>query len=185
VLLEGQGLHEYIDTEIARCERQVTKDSRRLDELDRAIQTGQPENGPTDLDDSEIGLPVLAKKTRLQARVTDMSRQLLWCRQVKSSVMPFVPQDRFNTFAWLGQAKQHPIQSNLMLKLMRAGYSPTLARTILEHMPESLAAPQAIQWMMEAIERNLKTEPAGLHEEGEGVGGELDVGGGNACAAGE
>ena len=101
VLLEGQGLHEYIDTEIARCERQVVKDSRRLDELERGIQTGQPENGQGDLDDSEIGLPVLAKKTRLQARVTDMSRQLLWCRQVKSSVMPFIPQDRFNTFALL------------------------------------------------------------------------------------
>ena len=75
-------------------------------------------------------------------------------------------EDRFNTFAWLGQAKQHPIQSNLMLKLVRAGYSPTLARTILEHMPESLAAPEAIQWMMEAIARNVKTGPLALHEEG-------------------
>ena len=66
-------------------------------------------------------------------------------------------EDRFNTFAWLNQAKQHPIQSNLMLKLMRAGYSPTLARTILEHMPETLGAPDAMHWMLEAIERNLKT----------------------------
>jgi len=77
-------------------------------------------------------------------------------------------EDRFNTFAWLNQAKQHPIQSNLMLKLMRAGYSPTLSRTILEHMPEALGAPQAMQWMMEAIERNLKTsEPENtLQDEG-------------------
>ena len=69
-------------------------------------------------------------------------------------------EDRFNTFAWLNQAKQHPIQSNLMLKLMRAGYSPTLSRTILEHMPESLGAAEAMQWMMDAIERNLKTSDA-------------------------
>ncbi|MBL8335451.1 MAG: flagellar biosynthesis protein FlhF [Rhodoferax sp.] len=77
-------------------------------------------------------------------------------------------EDRFNTFAWLNQAKQHPIQSNLMLKLMRAGYSPTLSRTILEHMPESLGAPEALQWMLEAIERNLKaSEPGnGLLDEG-------------------
>ena len=66
-------------------------------------------------------------------------------------------EDRFNTFAWLNQAKQHPIQSNLMLKLMRAGYSPTLSRTILEHMPDTLGAPDAMHWMLEAIERNLKT----------------------------
>ena len=77
-------------------------------------------------------------------------------------------EDRFNTFAWLNQAKQHPIQSNLMLKLMRAGYSPTLSRTILEHMPEALGAPEAMQWMLDAIERNLKTSEAGtsLHDEG-------------------
>ena len=75
-------------------------------------------------------------------------------------------EDRFNTFAWLGQAKQHPIQSNLMLKLIRAGYSPLLARTILEHMPEPMTAPDAIQWMMEAIERNIKTSSVALHEEG-------------------
>ncbi len=77
-------------------------------------------------------------------------------------------EDRFNTFAWLNQAKQHPIQSNLMLKLMRAGYSPTLSRTILEHMPDALGAAQAMQWMMDAIERNLKTSEPGsnLYDEG-------------------
>ncbi len=77
-------------------------------------------------------------------------------------------EDRFNTFAWLGQARQHPIQANLMLKLMRAGYSPNLARAILERMPESLAAPEAIQWMMEAIERNLRTGAGSqaIYEEG-------------------
>ncbi|MFP5443345.1 MAG: flagellar biosynthesis protein FlhF, partial [Betaproteobacteria bacterium] len=35
-------------------------------------------------------------------------------------------EDRFNTMAWLGQARQNPIQSNLMLKMIRAGYSPSL-----------------------------------------------------------
>ncbi len=77
-------------------------------------------------------------------------------------------EDRFNTFAWLGQARQHPIQANLMLKLMRAGYSPNLARAVLERMPESLAAPEAMQWMMEAIERNLRTGAGSqaIYEEG-------------------
>ncbi len=77
-------------------------------------------------------------------------------------------EDRFNTFAWLGQARQHPIQSNLMLKLMRAGYSPLLARAILERMPEPLTAPESMQWMMDAIERNLKTTSPtqAIHDEG-------------------
>ena len=77
-------------------------------------------------------------------------------------------EDRFNTLNWLGQARQDPIQSNLMLKLIRAGYSPMLSRTILERMPETSDAQQAQQWVMDVLERNLRTDanaPA-LQEEG-------------------
>ena len=77
-------------------------------------------------------------------------------------------EDRFNTLTWLGQTRQNPIQSNLMLKLIRAGYSPTLARTILERMPEGLGAPEAVRWVMNVLERNLKTDANTrlMHEEG-------------------
>jgi flagellar biosynthesis protein FlhF len=77
-------------------------------------------------------------------------------------------EDRFNTFAWLGQTRQNPIQSNLMLKLVRAGYSPALARAILERMPEALGAPEAMHWMMEAIRRNIHTDEGQdpLYQEG-------------------
>lgn len=77
-------------------------------------------------------------------------------------------EDRFNTLTWLGQARQSPIQSNLMLKLIRAGYSPTLARTILERMPEEMGAADSVRWVMDILERNLKTDAATrpIHEEG-------------------
>ena len=77
-------------------------------------------------------------------------------------------EERFNTLTWLGQARQNPVHSNLMVKLLRAGYSPALARAILERMPETLSAPDAIRWLMDVLERNLKTDaqrPA-LYEEG-------------------
>ena len=67
-------------------------------------------------------------------------------------------EDRFNTLTWLGQARQNPIQSNLMLKLIRSGYSPTLARTILERMPEDVGAAESLRWVMAVLERNLKTD---------------------------
>jgi flagellar biosynthesis protein FlhF len=77
-------------------------------------------------------------------------------------------EERFNTLTWLGQARQNPIQSNLMLKLIRAGYSPTLSRTILERMPEEMDAAQAVKWVMDVLERNLWTDAQGpaLQEEG-------------------
>jgi flagellar biosynthesis protein FlhF len=77
-------------------------------------------------------------------------------------------EDRFNTLAWLGQARQNPIQSNLMLKMIRAGYSPALARAVLERMPEELSAGESVRWLMEVLERNLKTDLSDppLYEQG-------------------
>ncbi|WP_326541673.1 flagellar biosynthesis protein FlhF [Pseudorhodoferax sp.] len=77
-------------------------------------------------------------------------------------------EERFNTLAWLGQAKQDPIQSNLMLKLIRAGYSPSLARALLERMPADFSAAEAVHWIIEVLQRNLHTDEqaAPLYVEG-------------------
>jgi len=77
-------------------------------------------------------------------------------------------EERFNAMAWLGQARQHPIHSNLMLKLIRAGYSPAVSRAVLEPMPPELDAAAAVRWVMDVLERNLKTDagqPA-MHDAG-------------------
>ncbi|KQP15345.1 flagellar biosynthesis protein FlhF [Pseudorhodoferax sp. Leaf265] len=77
-------------------------------------------------------------------------------------------EERFSTLAWLGQAKQDPIQSNLMLKLIRAGYSPSLARALLERMPADFSAAEAVHWIIEVLQRNLHTDAqaAPLYTEG-------------------
>jgi len=77
-------------------------------------------------------------------------------------------EERFNTLTWLGQARQNPIQSNLMLKLIRSGYSPGLARAILERLPEDMPATDAMRWVMDVLTRNLRTDAATrpIHEEG-------------------
>lgn len=77
-------------------------------------------------------------------------------------------EDRFSALAWLGHARQDPLQANLMLKLLRAGYSPNLARTVLEKLPPGLQAADCVHWVVDVLERNLKTDADGplLHEEG-------------------
>lgn len=66
-------------------------------------------------------------------------------------------EERFNTLAWLGQSKQNPIQSSLLLKLVRAGYSPTVARAVMERLPERHGAAEAFRWTQEVLARNLRT----------------------------
>ena len=77
-------------------------------------------------------------------------------------------EERFNTLAWLGQARQNPIQANLMLKLIRSGYSPNMSRSILERLPAEMNASESMHWVMDVLERNLRTDADGpaVHEEG-------------------
>jgi len=77
-------------------------------------------------------------------------------------------EERFNTLAWLGSSKQHPIQSNLMLKLIRSGYSPAMARAVIERVSVDASPAEAVRWVMDVITRNLKVAApgAGLCDEG-------------------
>ncbi|QHE77653.1 flagellar biosynthesis protein FlhF [Hydrogenophaga sp. PBL-H3] len=87
---------------------------------------------------------------------------------VELSALKEMIEERFNTLAWLGSSKQNPIQSNLMLKMIRAGYSPAMARAVLDRVPADAAAPEAFRWLMDVITRNLKVSAstAGLCDEG-------------------
>jgi flagellar biosynthesis protein FlhF len=58
-------------------------------------------------------------------------------------------EDRFNMLAWLGTSRNNPLQSNLMLKLIRAGYSPALVRSVLERLPADSGPADAVRWVMD------------------------------------
>ncbi len=77
-------------------------------------------------------------------------------------------EERFGTLAWLGQTQQNPIRANLTLKLIRAGFSPALARAVLSMLPDDAGPAEAVQWLMGVLTRNLKTDAGGsaLHDEG-------------------
>jgi flagellar biosynthesis protein FlhF len=77
-------------------------------------------------------------------------------------------EEKFNTLAWLGSSKQNPIQSQLMLKMIRAGFSPAISRAVLERVPVESNAGEAVRWLMDVITRNLKVAApgAGLVAEG-------------------
>ena len=77
-------------------------------------------------------------------------------------------EERLSTLAWLGQAKQNPIEAGLLLKLIRCGYSPTVARAVIERLPEGYEPAEAFRWTQEVLARNLRThrEAGQLCDEG-------------------
>ena len=77
-------------------------------------------------------------------------------------------EDRFNMLAWLGTSRNNPLQSNLMLKLIRAGYSPALVRSVLERLPADAGPADAVRWVMDVLTRNLKATESltGICDEG-------------------
>jgi flagellar biosynthesis protein FlhF len=87
---------------------------------------------------------------------------------VELSALKEMIEERFNTLAWLGSSKQNPIQSQLMLKMIRAGFSPAISRAVLERVPVESNAAEAVRWLMDVITRNLKVAApgAGLVDEG-------------------
>jgi flagellar biosynthesis protein FlhF len=87
---------------------------------------------------------------------------------VELSALKEMIEERFNTLAWLGSSKQNPIQSQLMLKMIRAGFSPAISRAVLERVPVESSAAEAVRWLMDVVTRNLKVvaPDSGLVEEG-------------------
>ena len=87
---------------------------------------------------------------------------------VELSALKEMIEERFNTLAWIGASKQNPIQSQLMHKMIRAGFSPAVSRAVLERVPLESNAAEAVRWLMDVVTRNLKVAApgAGLVEEG-------------------
>jgi len=115
--------------------------------------------------------PVAPKKVAASARPASATVQNSSMPQgivEELHAMKALIEERFTTLTWLGQARQNPIQSNLMLKLIRAGYSPALARTILERLPQEFSPAEAIRWVTDILTRNLRTDANtdALHEQG-------------------
>ena len=152
---------DYVRERMAR-KRQEAAEAKGLAAADAPVATRQvPRIIPAD-PGPQKPKPIMTRKAEPAAPAMPLSivNEL--------HAMKALIEDRFNTLNWLGQARQNPIQSNLMLRLIRAGYSPALSRTILEKLPEGSDANEAGRWVMDVLERNVRTDAKGvaLTEEG-------------------
>ena len=70
-------------------------------------------------------------------------------------------QDQLSQIAWSDSTRRSPAQSKALAKLLHAGISPLLARTLIEKMPDSANEAIANEWMTQALTQNLKSTRAG------------------------
>lgn len=99
-----------------------------------------------------VELPAESRKASVPAAAPALMHEL---QSVKELI-----EERFNTLTWMNQTRTNPLQSNLMLKLIRAGYSPALSRAMMERLPQNHGPAEALKWLMQVLERNLRTDSA-------------------------
>ena len=160
---------EYVQERMLRRRHESTKVVRPDEPApalaeERPRQTPVAQRIPVDIPRPAVAKPSPARAPQILPTTSAINNGVM----SELHAMKELIEDRFNTLTWLGQARQNPIQSNMMLKMIRAGYSPTLSRAILERMPEDMDASEAVRWVMDVLERNLRTDAgaSALHEEG-------------------
>lgn len=104
----------------------------------------------------------------LPAAAAAPSQDIAGTLMAELHAMKRLMEDRFNTLSWLGQARQNPLHSNLMLKLVRAGYSAALARTLLEPLANETDPAAAVREVMLSLECMLgvSTDTPSMVDEG-------------------
>ena len=150
---------DYVRERMARRRQETQPDAPAPKPVKEATATtAQRLNGPVRV---KADLPLSrSKPAPAQAKLPPASAVQAVPQEIVNELhaMKAMMEERFNTLAWLGHAKQNPIQSNIMLRMIRAGYSPVLSRAILEKMPVELTATESMRWVMDVLERNLKTD---------------------------
>ncbi len=159
---------DYVRERMARRRQETQAEAPTPKPAKEAATSAQRLNGPIRI--KPDGEPSRGKAAPVQVKLPIVVASQAIPQGIVNELhaMKAMMEERFNTLAWLGQAKQNPIQSNLMLRMIRAGYSPVLSRAILEKLPTDLAATESMRWVMDVLERNLKTDEhsASLPEQG-------------------
>lgn len=63
--------------------------------------------------------------------------------------------DQLAAFAWADSTRKHPLKARLTGELLAAGFSPALARGVMERLPSDYGDAESRKWMAAALTRNL------------------------------
>ncbi len=76
---------------------------------------------------------------------------------------------QLEALSWFESTRRQPVRNRLLKSLLTAGFSPALARALVDRLPEGCDDAQAASWLRKALVRNLRCDPSGSLIEGGGV----------------
>lgn len=66
--------------------------------------------------------------------------------------------DQLESLSWFEGVRRRPGQSRMLRRLLQAGFSPSLSRTLANHLPADFGEEDAERWLREALVRNLRID---------------------------
>jgi flagellar biosynthesis protein FlhF len=64
--------------------------------------------------------------------------------------------DQIESMSWFEGVRRRPAQARMLRQLLQAGFSASLSRTLVGHLPADFGDVEAQRWLREALRRNLR-----------------------------
>jgi flagellar biosynthesis protein FlhF len=93
------------------------------------------------------------KPTAASTQYAEMSQELKRMRSLLES--------QLSGFAWGELARRDPVKAELMRTLLGAGFSPQLARQLVDAMPKGVDHDKGLKWLKAALAHNLRVVESG------------------------
>jgi flagellar biosynthesis protein FlhF len=123
------------------------------------------EQAPATMPSMPIAVPAAREMLRLPETVPSLAdpvpaqrEQLAVMTELRA--MKGLIEDRFSALAFMEQLHRNPRQSALSQRLLESGFSPALARKLVEHLPAD--ATDEVAWAQGVLARNLQSDEASL-----------------------
>ncbi len=102
-------------------------------------------------------LPAAAEMFGVPGAMATLERKMLGeLRSIKGFLG-----NQLASLAWFDGIRRDPVASRLLKRMIGAGFSASLARETVRHIPADCDEEQADTWLQQALVRNLKCEPVG------------------------
>lgn len=69
-------------------------------------------------------------------------------------------EEQIGTMMWLDGTRRQPLQARWLRQLLAAGFSPRLAREVVDRIPADYGEGEAERWLIDVLARNLRSDEA-------------------------